>query len=136
MANKKGEGVRGVLGDLVSKEKERQEHSRQPAHIASPPSSPDHTGQTETATQAANTVEPPEAASYPVNPAKKAAGIKGRPRGRKADTPDAQRERTKITLSIDEVLRDQFYRLAYSEMIQPGEFVERALRYYIKHHQQ
>jgi hypothetical protein len=116
VATKKGEGVRGVLGDLVSREKERQEQSRRPAEIAEPP------------LPAARPEEPREM------PPRRATGIKGRPRGRKHDAGDAPAERTKVTLSIDEALRDQFYRLAHAEMIQPGEYVERALRYYIKHH--
>lgn len=134
MANKKGEGVRGVLGDLVSREKERQEHPKQPAEIAPPQSPPVRLEEPEPVTHLGNAVEPSEAA-IPATPPKKPTGIKGRPRGRKDAAPDSPRERTKVTLSIDEMLRDQFYRLAHAEMIQPGEFVERALRYYIQNHQ-
>lgn len=133
MATKKGEGVRGVLGNLVSREKERQEQSRQPTEISEPPAS-DGLEPEPLVTSSDHAVEP-SLALQGATPPRKATGIKGRPRGRKHDAGDMPAERTKVTLSIDEALRDQFYRLAYAEMIQPGEYVERALRYYIKHHQ-
>lgn len=129
MANKKGEGVRGVLGNFVSREKEKPEQSDQPPEIAALSKADDPVP----ADRLAEIAAEPREFHQPASPQKKATGIKGRPRGR---TPAPLGERSKVTLSIDEVLRDQFYRLAHAEMMQPGEYVERALRYYIEHHRE
>ena len=134
MANKKGEGVRGVLGDLVSREKERRERPPEPAQsTASIPAAEERNPERKDALQGRKE-EPTETTRDDATPPKKVEGIKGRPRGRKDEDHPSRGERTKVTLSIDEVLRDRFYRLAHGEMIQPGEYVERALRYYIENH--
>ena len=134
MVNKKGEGVRGVLGDLVSRDRERREQPPQPAPIVEPvPPTPEPVAEPEPIIAAPAVPE----AALPSEPAersvRKASGIKGRPRSRKDKDAGPPGERVKVTLSIDETLRDQFYLLAHGEMMQPGEFVERALRYWIKH---
>jgi hypothetical protein len=130
VATKKGDGVRGVLGDLVSKDKERKERISQSEEIAGSIQSPEHEAEPEQAAREVDRGGPPDTHGLH----RKASGIKGRPRVRREDITVPRGEKTKVTLSIDEVLRDQFYRMAHGEMMQPGEFVERALRYYIKHH--
>jgi len=130
MATKKGDGVRGVLGDLVSKDTERKERSSQAEEFVESIRSSGHPVESTQDAQEGGRVGPPDTHTSQ----RKAAGIKGRPRARREDIAVSRGEKTKVTLSIDEVLRDQFYRLAHGEMMQPGEFVERALRYYIKHH--
>ena len=135
MVNKKGEGVRGVLGDLVSRERERREHPPQPVATTEPvpaASVPAGDAVPEVADGLTEQPSPPPAAAERV--VKKATGIKGRPRVKKDKEPGGQGEKAKVTLSIDTALRDQFYLMAHGEMMQPGEFVERALRYYIRHH--
>ncbi len=123
MANKKGEGVRGVLGDLVSRDQERKERPAEPTQSA--PAIP---------AQVERQSDPSETPREGTNTPKKVGGIKGRPRAKKEEAIASKGEKTKVTLSIEETLRDQFYRLAYAEMIQPGEYVERAVRYYIETH--
>lgn len=135
MVNKKGEGVRGVLGDLVSRDRERREQPPQPAPYVEPVPQPlERSAEPEPFAPEPATEEvttPPAVAERVV---KKATGIKGRPRVKKDKDMAPQGEKVKVTLSIETTLRDQFYLMAHGEMMQPGEFVERALRYYIKHH--
>ncbi len=131
MVSKKGEGVRGVLGDLVS----RREQPQPPASaVKLPPQTVDaNDDPLPIATEAThNHVETPPAVVE--RSTKKAMGIKGRPRVKKDKDATPQAEKTKVTLSIETSLRDQFYLLAHGEMMQPGEYVERALRHYIRHH--
>lgn len=135
MVSKKGEGVRGVLGGLVSRDRERLDQPTSPGPSVAPPSQPPGPDDASPPIlpAAATSEEPlPPAASDPV--ARKATGIKGRPRTKKDKDAAPSAEKAKVTLSIETQLRDAFYLLAHGEMMQPGEFVERALRYWIKHH--
>lgn len=133
MATKKGEGVRGVLGGLVTKAKEPQEQSAQPADIAEPVQ-PGNDAAPEAVSQPPAVAETAEPETAVTPQPKKVIAIKGRPRAGKVEPTDSKTERTKITLSMDVPLRDQFYRLALLEGLQPHEYVDRALRHWIKQH--
>jgi hypothetical protein len=142
MAVKKGEGVRNVLSGLVSRPKPQPEENPEPVQpiaLALPPEA-ETPAAAETSTppeaQAAPTETPgPAETARPVELPPKAIAIKGRPRRRNSavEAPPPG-ERVKVTLTIAESLRAQFYHLAWAEGIQPGEYMERAIRFYIAKH--